>query len=299
MKSKLQTLTIIKLAVSAVVFSVMLVLRIYFKHHQGTDNPKKDKRKKRITLFGMIFSVWFFVAVVVNTLTGGPEGINVELEMFSARRELFGISLADTTITSYIITAVVLVLCLMFRFIAFPRFREKPGGFQNLIELGVEAMENFVDGATDKLSPELPAYMFAIAVYLVGCAVAELLGKRPPSSDLIVTFSMALITFFLINYYGIKKKRLSGRIKAMASPSPILFPMKILSDISVPVSLSCRLFGNMLGGMIVMELMKSALGGYAVGFTALAGIYFNLFHPLIQTYIFIILSLTFIKEATE
>ena len=66
-----------------------------------------------------------------------------------------------------------------------------------------------------------------------------------------------------------------------------------------PVSLACRLFGNMLGGMIVMDLLKSSLGGYAVGIPAVAGLYFNLFHPLIQTYIFVILSLTFINEAAE
>ena len=58
-------------------------------------------------------------------------------------------------------------------------------------------------------------------------------------------------------------------------------------------------FGNMLGGMIVMDLLKSVLGGYASGIPAVAGLYFNLFHPLIQTYIFIILSLTFINEAIE
>lgn len=75
--------------------------------------------------------------------------------------------------------------------------------------------------------------------------------------------------------------------------------MKILSDIAVPVSLACRLFGNMIGGMIVMELLKSVLGGYAAGIPAVAGLYFNLFHPLIQTYIFVILSLTFINEAIE
>ena len=79
----------------------------------------------------------------------------------------------------------------------------------------------------------------------------------------------------------------------------MIMPMRILSDVAAPVSLACRLFGNMLGGMIVMDLLKNSLGGYAVGVTSLAGLYFNLFHPLIQTYIFIILSLTFIREATE
>jgi len=110
---------------------------------------------------------------------------------------------------------------------------------------------------------------------------------------------MSLITFFLINYYGIKKKKLSGRLVSLTKPTPLVTPFKIISDIATPVSLACRLFGNMLGGMIVMDLLKSSLGGYAVGIPAVAGLYFNLFHPLIQTYIFVILSLTFINEAAE
>jgi F-type H+-transporting ATPase subunit a len=109
-----------------------------------------------------------------------------------------------------------------------------------------------------------------------------------------MTFALALTTLFCINYYGFKKKGLGGRLKRY-------FPnvMNFVSDIAAPVSLACRLFGNMLGGMIVMDLLYSAMGNAAIGFPSLAGLYFNLFHPLIQTYIFITLSLTFIGEAVE
>ena len=79
----------------------------------------------------------------------------------------------------------------------------------------------------------------------------------------------------------------------------LVFPFRIVSDIAVPVSLACRLFGNMLGGMIVMDLLYLALGNLAVGIPSIIGLYFNVFHPLIQTFIFVTLSLTFIGEATE
>ncbi|MCR5484931.1 MAG: F0F1 ATP synthase subunit A [Clostridiales bacterium] len=295
----MNTAMTIKLSVSAFIFAVMLVLHVFFKKRGGDADPKKDKRRRRLTFYGMVFSGWFFVAATVNMLTGGGNGLDIPIELLSMRKTLFGVSFAETTLTSFMITAVVLVLALIFRFAVFPKFADEPKGFQSVIETLVEAMDNFVKGIAGDLSDELSAYMFTVAVYLIGCAVAELLGSRSPASDLETTFSMALITFTLINYYGIKKKRLSGRIKSLASPSPMILPMKMVSDLAFPVSLSCRLFGNMLGGMIVMDLMKSALGGYAVGFSALAGIYFNLFHPLIQAYIFIVLSLTFIREATE
>ena len=90
-----------------------------------------------------------------------------------------------------------------------------------------------------------------------------------------------------------------GIMTAVKVMSPLMFVLKIISDIATPVSLACRLFGNMIGGMIVMDLLKSALGGYGFAIPSVAGLWFNLFHPLIQTYIFIVLSLTFIKEAAE
>lgn len=296
----MNTVTVVKLAASAVVFVVFLVLWCK-KRHDTLAEPdvKKAKKKRRLPFFGMVISAWFFIACVVNLATGGPKGISLELEMFSPRVQIGPLSVARTTLTAYGLLVVIAVLCVLFRVIAVPRFRDEPKGLQNALEAAVEFVDKFVHDNAGDLSPVLPAYMFSVAVLMIGCAASELLGQRPPTSDLLFTFSLALCTFFLLNYYGVRKKGAFGRIKSLASPSPMIMPMRILSDVAAPVSLACRLFGNMLGGMIVMDLLKNSLGGYAVGVTSLAGLYFNLFHPLIQTYIFIILSLTFIREATE
>lgn len=276
----------------------------YFGAHyiaeQAPDTPKKIKRKLRLMTMIIVISAWYFTGVLLNWLSGGKGGgLQVEFEMFSERTTLFGLSIANTTILTWVVIGVVLLFALIFRFLVFPRFRERPQGLQNVMELAVEAMDSFAKNTVGEYGASLSPYMFSIAVLMVGCAATELFGQRPPTSDLLMTGTMGLVTFALINYYGFRKKGIGGRIRGMAKPSPVIFPMKVLSDVAVPVSLACRLFGNMLGGMIVMDLLKSSLGGYSVGITALAGIYFNLFHPLIQTYIFIILSMTFINEATE
>jgi len=114
-----------------------------------------------------------------------------------------------------------------------------------------------------------------------------------------MTFSLALITFILINVYGIKKKGVIGRIKSLASPTPLVFPFRVIADMAIPVSMACRLFGNMLGGMIVIDLLYTALGSNAIGIPGVAGLYFNAFHPIIQAFIFVTLTLTFINEAIE
>ncbi len=296
----MSTASIIKLTVSAVAAVSFFIAKNVLKHKpEDSVNPKKRKKLNRLFFFGLILSVWYFIACVVNEITGGMKGINVEFEMFADRVDIFGLSVSKSTVTTWYIIAVIFILSLIFRLFIFPKFKESPKGIQNVIEILVEAADNFTSTQTHNLSPVLGEYIFSLALLMIGCATVELFSVRPPTSDLVFTFSLGLLTFILINYYGIKKKGFFGRVKALASPNPIIMPMKMLSDIAVPVSLACRLFGNMLGGMIVMDLLKGSLGGYAVGMTSLAGLYFNLFHPLIQTYIFIILTLTFINEATE
>ncbi len=291
---------IIKMAVTAAVGAGAFIARSAAKQKlENTVQPKKVRTFRTLMFALMIICAWYFVGIIISLFSGGSGGLEVEFKLFPPRTTLFGISFSSSTVITWGIIAVFLLLSLIFRFFIFPRFAEKPKGIQNVIEIAVESVCSFTKNVTGDLSDELPAYMFSVAAMLIGCAVAELFGLRPPTADLVMTFSLGLATFFLINFLSIKKKGIKGRIKGLASPSPIIFPMKVLSDISVPVSLACRLFGNMLGGMIVMELLKSSLGGYSIGLTALAGLYFNVFHPLIQTYIFIILSLTFINEAAE
>lgn len=292
---------IILLCISAVCLCFGIIGLAFSKSSKASGSDEKAQKKKT-RLYGVlaIFGGWLLIGTLITMFSNKKAGMELEFDLFSQRMNLFGISFAKTTVLSYLITLIVLILGLIFRLFIFPKFSyNNPKGFQNIIELGVEAMDNFAKNSLLDYSGQLAPYMFTLAIYMIFSALTELFGLRAPTSDLVSTFAMGLITFVLINFYGIKKKGVGGRLKGMAKPTPLVFPMKILSDVAVPVSLACRLFGNMLGGMIVMDLLKSVLGGYASGIPAVAGLYFNLFHPVIQAYIFIILSMTFINEAIE
>ncbi|MBR2876746.1 MAG: F0F1 ATP synthase subunit A [Clostridia bacterium] len=309
----MSTADLIKIGLSVVIFILCLVGNIHFKgviKNFGDDIDKKKLKKKKklktLCFSGMLISLWFALGVFITWFSGKHSSMYIEFSMFSDRSSIsiLGLKLGETTIYTMIIVLIVFILCLIFRLFVFPKFKDKPEGFQNCIELCVETVENICINTTDKkVGKSLAPYMFSLAIYLILSASLELFGLRAPTSDLVVTFSMGLITFTLLNYHGFKKLGFGGRLKAMGGPMaamrPIMIPIKIVSDIAVPISLACRLFGNMLGGMIVMELLKGALGGYAAGIPGIAGLYFNLFHPLIQAYIFITLSLTFIDEAME
>lgn len=257
------------------------------------------KRKKMWSTVLTIVGIWLFVEQVLLKVFGPVPGEEFAVDIWAERLQIGGVTLSATVVVTWIVMAVLIVLALLARIFVIPRMTDQPKGVQNVLEIIVETICNFTHTSVGDLGDHLPSYIFAVACFMVGCAAVELMGVRAPTSDITMTFSMALITFVLINYYGIRKKGVGGRIQSMAQPTPVVFPIKVVSDLAVPVSLACRLFGNMLGGMIVMDLLYMALGNAAIGVPSVIGLYFNVFHPLIQTYIFITLTLTFIGEAVE
>lgn len=259
---------------------------------------RKKKKPKIWNLLSILFA-WVFLTQLLPLLFGKPESKALHVAIAPERTLVFGHSVSQTVLTAWGIMAVLILGAVLIRLFAVPRFKSVPKGLQNLLEIAVEQIDRYTHGKVEGLSDVLPSYLFTIALYMVGCAAVELIGLRSPSADITMTFAMALITFFLINYYGIKKKRLSGRLKSLAQPIAVVFPFRIISDIAIPVSMACRLFGNMLGGMVVMELLYNALASNAVAIPSVLGLYFNVFHPLIQAYIFVTLTLTFINEAVE
>ena len=264
-----------------------------------SDKPDKKKKSRRRLLIAVIsIAAWAAFGIIMRLIFGRPEKEAFTVEIFAPTVKLGPLSVSECTLWGFGVTAVVLVLALLFRFICVPRFREVPRGVQNVFELIVEKLDGYAESQSGvKLGDSLSAYIMALGVYLVGCAALELFGVRSPSSDLLTTFALALVTFVLINYYGLSKKGLRGRIKDFTKPTPVIAPIKVITDIATPVSMACRLFGNMLAGLIVMELLYYALGNFGAGPPAIFGLYFNLFHPLIQAFIFITLSLSFIGEA--
>ena len=292
-------------AVAAVLLSACLVGYVFTARRIPPDAPKKKKRPKTLWFMGLLISGWFLVGTLITAFSGKTGKLHIAFRMFSERVDIFGLSLAKTTVTGAGVLLVLILILLAVRLFAVPKFNVyAPGSLQSALEIAVEFIDKFVNDITHGYLPSnLPPFMLTIALYMFGCALSELFGLRAPTSDLTFTFALGLCTFVLLNLYGIKKNGVLGRLKNMGGPvwymRPVMIPLKAVSDISIPISLACRLFGNMLGGMLVMDLLKGVLGGYAIGLPAVAGIYFNLIHPMLQIYIFITLSLTYINEATE
>jgi F-type H+-transporting ATPase subunit a len=260
---------------------------------------KKKKRKKRLIIAVIAIACWAAFGLIMQLVFGSGEKEAFTVEIFAETVHIGPLAFSSCSLWGLGISGVLIILALLFRIFCVPRFKEVPSGIQNLAEAMVEKLEDFITSRTGDLGSGLSAYIMALAAYLVGCAALELFGVRSPSSDILTTFSLALVTFFLINFYGFRKKHFVGRLKDYVKPTPVIAPIKFISDLALPVSMACRLFGNMLAGFIIMELLYFALGNFSAGPAAVLGLYFNVFHPLIQAFIFVTLTLSFIGEAVE
>lgn len=264
-----------------------------------TKPSKRQKRPKTLATITLVIGAYLFITRVLNLIFGAPAKEELTVNLFAERVELFGLNLSTTIIYTWYAMAFLIISSLVLRLTVIRKMKDRPGGAQNVLETAVEAVLNYVHSRAHGMGDGFSAYIFTVAAFLVTCAVLELFGFHTPAADITLTFALAFITFVLMNVYGIRRKGLKGRIKALASPSPAILPIRLITDIALPVSMSARLFGNMLGGMIVIDLIYDSLGNYAVGIPSMVGLYFNVFHPLIQAFIFVTLTLTFINEATE
>lgn len=179
---------------------------------------------------------------------------------------------------------------------------KKPTGIQNVVEMLVETIGGLVTNTmgAGKTRDFLMPYIGTLAIYLACANLIGLLGFTPPTSDFNVTLALAMITFVMTQYYGLKTNGLGGYIKGYFEPMAFLVPLNIIGEIANPISLSFRLFGNILSGGIIMGLIYGGfaslgkIGWIAPIITPIFHAYFDVFAGLIQTFIFIMLTMVFV-----
>ena len=130
------------------------------------------------------------------------------------------------------------------------------------------------------------------------------------TGDYNVTLTWALMTFILIQGTKIKTNGIGGYFKSFLDPFFVMLPMNVVSEVSTPVSMSFRHFGNIAGGMIISSLLYFALTGvstaiglsfpvFAIGIPAALSAYFDLFSGFMQAFIFIMLTMIYISTAAD
>lgn len=216
--------------------------------------------------------------------------------------ELFGQKLHITTthISLIVVSAVIIIFALIARrCINKAVITDKPKGFQNVVELIVNSLDGMVNSSMGKNGKRFRNYISAVFIFILISNISGLFGLRPPTADYGVTLPLGLLTFILINYNGFKKQKF-GLITGLFKPFPLLFPINLIGEIATPLSLSLRLFGNILSGTVLMGLIYGLLPTLVtMGMPAVLHIYFDIFSGCIQTYVFCMLTMVYISDKIE
>jgi F-type H+-transporting ATPase subunit a len=206
--------------------------------------------------------------------------------------------ITQTIVNTWIIMAILIVFAVIVR-IKLRNFKEEPTAFQNAVEMMVETFDRFVRGSAGEKLSYLGNWYFTVFVFILISNLSGIIGMRPPTADWNMTLAIALSTFALIQFAGVKYRGWSY-IKSFFEPNFVFFPLNLVGELARPISLSFRLFGNVLAGMIVMLLIYN-VAPVAARFVLPAALhaYFDIASGAIQTYIFCVLSLSFIGGAAE
>lgn len=203
------------------------------------------------------------------------------------------IPILESTFVTWIIIGIVLIICLILGTNLKVRNISKR---QAIAETIVTKLEGLVSGMIGEEGKGYVPYLLAVMLFIGFSNIIGLFGLKPPTKDLNVTASLAVLSILLVQFASIRAHGPWGWIKRFAAPIAVVTPINILELVIKPLSLCMRLFGNVLGAFVIMELLKSVV---PVGIPAVFSLYFDLFDGLLQAYVFVFLTSLYIKEATE
>ena len=177
------------------------------------------------------------------------------------------------------------------------RATEVPGAIQNVAELIVEKLDGIVQAGMGPKAYKFMDYIGTVFIFVLISNISGLFGLRPPTADYGVTLPLGVLTFAMIHYNKFKYQKPGGVIKSLCDPWPFWAPINIIGEIAVPISLSLRLFANVLSGTVMLALVYGLLSVIAIGWPAVLHVYFDLFSGTIQAYVFCMLTMTYISDA--
>ncbi|WP_461255545.1 F0F1 ATP synthase subunit A [Treponema sp. R80B11-R83G3] len=230
-------------------------------------------------------------------------------------KTVFTLSLFNTKIPiteTVIISWVVMLILIAVSLILTRKLKEVPTGPQAILETAVEFLNNFAKNQFGPFAKYLGPYMGSLFLFLLLANILSVLSPlglkafghefvpmfeiRPPTRDINVTAALAIISILLVLVCGFAARGVRGWVLKLFKPVPFMFPFNIMEYGTRLISLALRLFGNMLGGYVLMSMIE---GLFPLALPVALSLYFDFFDGLIQAAIFVFLTSLYIGEAVK
>jgi F-type H+-transporting ATPase subunit a len=192
-------------------------------------------------------------------------------------------------------TWIVMAALILFGFLATRRIGFIPNPFQIVGELLVST---FYGLTKEALNEEMAKKYFPLICSLfMFVLLANWLGVVPklsePTKDLNTPLGLGIMGFLIAHYSGIRTKGFKAYIKEYFEPIFFMAPLNVIGEVAKVVSISFRLFGNIMGGAIIILVVSHLI--YNVGLPPLLICFFSLFIGTIQAFVFTMLTLVYIS----
>lgn len=204
--------------------------------------------------------------------------------------------ITESTLFGLIVAAVLAILGIWLG----SRLEQVPRGKQIIAEFLVGWVYKFTENNMGKRNITFAPYVGTILAFGFCASSLGLFGLRPITADLNVTAGLALLTFLMILINSIRRQGIKGKLKHMCDPYPFMFPLKVMEEVALPVSLALRMFGNILGGYIIVELWLHLMTWISEHITTVPFLravtvlplnaVFDIAEPAIQAFIFTMLT---------
>ena len=201
--------------------------------------------------------------------------------------DFFGIPVSPSFFTALLVTIIVTIFAIIVRIFVIPRFKKVPGKFQLLLETVVGYFDNLAKTNSPVHNSFLGMYLFVAGVYISLGTLLELFGFRASLGDLNSCIVLGVGSYFVILIGGIIHNKARG--------------LSALKDFSLPLSMSFRLFGAIISGVLITELIYEGFAflSYTVVVPIFVSVLFTLLHAVIQTYVLTTLTSMFYGESVE
>lgn len=215
--------------------------------------------------------------------------------------EIFGITIDITS--SVIIQWCVILILGIGAFLLTRNLKLKPNKTQSALEKLYQGIRDLQVGIMGEEYESFLPYIGTLMIYLLVLNLTGLLGVVPPTADLSVTVSLAFTSFLVVNLNAIKKHGIVAYGKGFVHPYAFMLPINIMERFVLLISLSLRLFGNMMAAVVLVELVYHALGSIGMlaqfGSPIIVHAYFDLFDGALQMIVFSMLTMINIKVIAE
>ena len=202
--------------------------------------------------------------------------------------------LPDQVVSSIIIT---IVLSIIFIIVGFKIKKVKPEDKTPVWLIPFIILVDLINKMTKenvgKFWKAYAPYFLTLAIFLCVSNISGIFGLSSPTSYLLVNAALAIITFFIIQITGIVSNGIKNYSKSFFEPVFLLFPINIIGEITLPVSLALRLMGNIMSGAVLSKIIFGLLGWFAIPFLPVYNAIFDIFFGVVQTAVFLLLTIIF------